>query len=254
MIVLGIILLLIAGYFAGISILYTIGGILLVIGIILWILGAVGRPVGRPKSLVLAKPRRRVRPWRSPQRRSSHNPVFNRGMLRACCYSPTSSGATCWQRRAHTGPSCRSDRTSRFRRCGGRPRARSRYPRGRFRSLWSGGASFQHHAIRLESNASAITVGWDESEPEADEIRLRNEMSLETQVIDITVMRLATSRRRGADLPTWRWPRSSPRCRSGFEQCRGRPRLQRDSSHDWRPTRSAWADATSRPTNAGTAP
>jgi hypothetical protein len=48
MIVLGIILLLI-GYFAGISILYTIGGILLVIGIILWILGAVGRPVGGRK-------------------------------------------------------------------------------------------------------------------------------------------------------------------------------------------------------------
>ncbi|MED5813016.1 hypothetical protein VST63_11655 [Mycolicibacterium sp. 050232] len=48
MIVLGIILLLI-GYFAGISILYTIGGILLVIGVILWILGAVGRPVGGRK-------------------------------------------------------------------------------------------------------------------------------------------------------------------------------------------------------------
>ncbi len=48
MIVLGIVLLLI-GYFAGISILYTIGGILLVIGIILWILGAVGRPVGGRK-------------------------------------------------------------------------------------------------------------------------------------------------------------------------------------------------------------
>ncbi|MDP9166001.1 MAG: hypothetical protein M3O32_08055 [Actinomycetota bacterium] len=48
MIVLGIILLLI-GYFAGISILYTIGGILLVVGIILFILGAVGRPVGGRK-------------------------------------------------------------------------------------------------------------------------------------------------------------------------------------------------------------
>ncbi|WP_109777046.1 hypothetical protein [Mycolicibacterium fortuitum] len=48
MIVLGIILLLI-GYFAGISILYTIGGILVVIGIILWILGAVGRPAGGRK-------------------------------------------------------------------------------------------------------------------------------------------------------------------------------------------------------------
>lgn len=44
MIILGIILLVI-GYFTGISILYTIGGLLLVIGIILWILGAVGRPV-----------------------------------------------------------------------------------------------------------------------------------------------------------------------------------------------------------------
>jgi hypothetical protein len=43
-IILGIILLVI-GYFTGISILYTIGGLLLVIGIILWILGAVGRPV-----------------------------------------------------------------------------------------------------------------------------------------------------------------------------------------------------------------
>jgi hypothetical protein len=48
MIVFGIILLLI-GYFTGISILYTIGGILLVIGVVLWILGAVGRPVGGRK-------------------------------------------------------------------------------------------------------------------------------------------------------------------------------------------------------------
>ena len=48
MIVLGIILLLI-GYFAGIPILTTIGGILVVIGIVLWILGAVGRPVGGRK-------------------------------------------------------------------------------------------------------------------------------------------------------------------------------------------------------------
>lgn len=48
MIVLGIILLLV-GYFTGISILYTIGGILLIIGIILFILGAVGRPVGGRK-------------------------------------------------------------------------------------------------------------------------------------------------------------------------------------------------------------
>jgi hypothetical protein len=48
MIVLGVILLLI-GYFTGLSILYTIGGILLVIGVVLWILGAVGRPVGGRK-------------------------------------------------------------------------------------------------------------------------------------------------------------------------------------------------------------
>lgn len=48
MIILGIILLII-GYFTGLSILYTIGGILVVIGIILWILGAVGRPVAGRK-------------------------------------------------------------------------------------------------------------------------------------------------------------------------------------------------------------
>jgi hypothetical protein len=47
-IVLGIILL-VVGYFTGLSILYTIGGILLVIGVILWILGAVGRPVAGRK-------------------------------------------------------------------------------------------------------------------------------------------------------------------------------------------------------------
>ncbi len=45
MIVLGIILL-ILGWLLGISILVTIGLIVLVIGVILWILGAVGRPVG----------------------------------------------------------------------------------------------------------------------------------------------------------------------------------------------------------------
>lgn len=45
MIILGIILL-VVGYFTGLSILYTIGGILVIIGVILWILGAVGRPVG----------------------------------------------------------------------------------------------------------------------------------------------------------------------------------------------------------------
>lgn len=48
MIVLGIILL-VVGYLVPLPILYTIGGILVVIGIILWILGAVGRPVGGRK-------------------------------------------------------------------------------------------------------------------------------------------------------------------------------------------------------------
>jgi hypothetical protein len=48
-IVLGIILVVI-GYFAAIPILETLGGILVLIGVILWILGAVGRP----QSLVLA--------------------------------------------------------------------------------------------------------------------------------------------------------------------------------------------------------
>ena len=48
MIVLGIVLLLI-GYFTGISILYTLGGILVGVGIVLWILGAGGRPVGGRK-------------------------------------------------------------------------------------------------------------------------------------------------------------------------------------------------------------
>ena len=48
MIVLGVILLLI-GYFTGISILYTIGGILVVVGIVLWILGAMGHAVGGRK-------------------------------------------------------------------------------------------------------------------------------------------------------------------------------------------------------------
>jgi hypothetical protein len=47
-IILGIILL-VFGYFTGIGILTTIGGILIVIGIILWILGAVGRPVAGRK-------------------------------------------------------------------------------------------------------------------------------------------------------------------------------------------------------------
>jgi hypothetical protein len=47
-IVLGIILAVI-GYFAGLAILQTVGGILVVIGVILWILGAAGRPVAGRK-------------------------------------------------------------------------------------------------------------------------------------------------------------------------------------------------------------
>ncbi|ROQ60189.1 hypothetical protein EDD93_7617 [Streptomyces sp. 840.1] len=45
MIVLGVILLII-GLIAGISILWTIGIILLAIGAVLWVLGAVGHAVG----------------------------------------------------------------------------------------------------------------------------------------------------------------------------------------------------------------
>lgn len=45
MIVLGVVLLLL-GYFLVVPILETIGVILLVIGVALWLLGAVGRPVG----------------------------------------------------------------------------------------------------------------------------------------------------------------------------------------------------------------
>lgn len=45
MIVLGIILL-VVGYLLGISILWTIGIILVVVGAILALLGAVGRPIG----------------------------------------------------------------------------------------------------------------------------------------------------------------------------------------------------------------
>lgn len=45
MIVLGVILLLI-GWLTGLSILYTIGVILLVVGLVLLLLGGVGRPVG----------------------------------------------------------------------------------------------------------------------------------------------------------------------------------------------------------------
>jgi hypothetical protein len=45
MIVLGVILLLI-GWLTGISILYTVGGILLVVGLVLLLLGSVGRGIG----------------------------------------------------------------------------------------------------------------------------------------------------------------------------------------------------------------
>ncbi|MFF5445690.1 DUF6131 family protein [Streptomyces sp. NPDC012888] len=48
MIILGIILLVI-GYVAGISILWTIGIILVVIGAILWILGSMGHALGGRK-------------------------------------------------------------------------------------------------------------------------------------------------------------------------------------------------------------
>ena len=48
MIILGIILAVI-GYVAGIPILETLGGILVLVGVVLWILGAVGRPVGGRK-------------------------------------------------------------------------------------------------------------------------------------------------------------------------------------------------------------
>lgn len=45
MIVLGIVLLII-GYVLPFPLLYTLGGILLVIGVIFFVLGGVGRPVG----------------------------------------------------------------------------------------------------------------------------------------------------------------------------------------------------------------
>jgi len=48
MIVLGVVLL-VVGSVGGIPVLVTIGGILLVIGVILWILGAMGRAVGGRK-------------------------------------------------------------------------------------------------------------------------------------------------------------------------------------------------------------
>ena len=48
MIILGVVLL-VVGFVTGIPVLATIGGILLVIGVILWILGTMGRAVGGRK-------------------------------------------------------------------------------------------------------------------------------------------------------------------------------------------------------------
>jgi hypothetical protein len=45
MIILGLILLLV-GYLLGVSLLYTVGGILLVVGLVLFLLGTTGRTVG----------------------------------------------------------------------------------------------------------------------------------------------------------------------------------------------------------------
>jgi uncharacterized membrane protein HdeD (DUF308 family) len=44
-IILGLILLLV-GYLTGVSLLYTVGSIMLIVGIVFFILGNVGRPVG----------------------------------------------------------------------------------------------------------------------------------------------------------------------------------------------------------------
>ena len=48
MIILGIVLAVI-GYVTGIYILEMLGGLLVLVGVVLWILGAVGRPVGGRK-------------------------------------------------------------------------------------------------------------------------------------------------------------------------------------------------------------
>lgn len=48
MIILGAILL-ILGFVLDIAILWTIGGVLLVVGVILWVLGAAGRTIGGRK-------------------------------------------------------------------------------------------------------------------------------------------------------------------------------------------------------------
>lgn len=49
MIILGLILLLV-GYFTGITLLYYLGGLLVIIGVVLVVLGAIGRPVGGRKA------------------------------------------------------------------------------------------------------------------------------------------------------------------------------------------------------------
>ncbi|MHA6623141.1 hypothetical protein [Pseudonocardia sp. DLS-67] len=49
MIILGLILL-VVGYLTGIGLLYTVGGIVLVVGVVFLILGRVGRPVGGRKA------------------------------------------------------------------------------------------------------------------------------------------------------------------------------------------------------------
>ena len=41
------IVLLVLGFIFGVGILWTLGIILIVVGAVLWILGAIGRPVGR---------------------------------------------------------------------------------------------------------------------------------------------------------------------------------------------------------------
>ena len=49
MIVIGIVLIVIGYFVPSLSILYTIGGILVLVGVVLFILGAAGRPVGGRK-------------------------------------------------------------------------------------------------------------------------------------------------------------------------------------------------------------
>jgi hypothetical protein len=53
-IILGIILAVI-GYVTGVSILYSIGALLVLVGVVLWILGAVGRPNSMPPPLAACR-------------------------------------------------------------------------------------------------------------------------------------------------------------------------------------------------------